>query len=55
MSRENVELVGRLYAEGGPFALPLSPDDEGVLLDRLFDEFYDEQLEARMPKRLPGG
>jgi ketosteroid isomerase-like protein len=55
MSQENVELVGRLYAEGGPFALPLSPDEEGVLLTRLFEEFYDEQVEARMPADYPEG
>jgi hypothetical protein len=29
MSREDVDLVGRLYAEGGPFSLPLNPDEEG--------------------------
>jgi ketosteroid isomerase-like protein len=55
MSRENVELVRRLYAEDGPFALPLSPDDERVLLDRLFGEFYDDRVEVRMPSDYPEG
>jgi ketosteroid isomerase-like protein len=55
MSRENIELVRRLYAQGGPFALPLSPEEEGVLIDRLFEEFYDEQVEIRMPADYPEG
>ena len=55
VSQENVEIVRRLYAEGGPFALPLSPDDERALLDRLFREFYDERLEVRMPADYPEG
>jgi ketosteroid isomerase-like protein len=53
--RTDVELVERLYAEGGPFELPLGPADEDALLDRLFEEFYDEQLEARMPPDYPEG
>jgi ketosteroid isomerase-like protein len=55
MSREDVDLVSRLYAEGGPFALPLSPDEEAALLDRTFGELYDEQLEIRMPADYPEG
>jgi ketosteroid isomerase-like protein len=55
MSRENVEIVRRLYAEGGPFALPMSADDERALLDRLFPEFYDERVEIRMPADYPEG
>jgi len=55
MSRENVEIVRRLYADGGPFALPLSADDERALLDRLFREFYDERVEIRMPADYPEG
>jgi ketosteroid isomerase-like protein len=55
MSQENVEIVRRLYAQDGPFALPLSPDDERALLDRLFREFYDERLEVRMPADYPEG
>jgi ketosteroid isomerase-like protein len=55
MSRENVELVRRLYAQEGPFALPLSPEEEGALIDRLFEVFYDEQLEVRMPADYPEG
>lgn len=51
----SVELVRRLYDEGGPFSLPLGPEDEAALLDRLFDEFYDEQLESRMPADYPEG
>ena len=55
MSHENVDVVRRLYAEGGPFALPLGPDDERALLDRLFEEYYDEQLEVLMPSDYPEG
>ena len=55
MSRENVELVRRLYAADGPFALPLGPEEERALLDRLFGEFYDEQVEVRMPSDYPEG
>jgi ketosteroid isomerase-like protein len=55
MSRENVELVRRLYAEKGPFALPLSPEDERTLLDRLFREYYDDRVEVRMPSDYPEG
>jgi|SRR5215208_4601751 len=55
MSSDNVELVRRLYAEEGPFALPLAPDEEKALLDRLFRDFYDEQIEVRMPADYPEG
>jgi ketosteroid isomerase-like protein len=55
MSRENVELVRRLYAAEGPFALPLSTEDEQALLDRLFHEFYDDRVEVRMPPDYPEG
>jgi ketosteroid isomerase-like protein len=55
MSREDVELVRRLYADGGPFALPMSPPDERALLDRLFSEYYDDQMEVRMPPDYPEG
>jgi ketosteroid isomerase-like protein len=55
MSQEDVEVVRRLYAEGGPFALPMSADDERALLDYLFREFYDEQVEVRMPSDYPEG
>jgi ketosteroid isomerase-like protein len=55
MSREEVELVRRLYADGGPFALPMEPDEERVLLDHLFREYYDEQVEVRMPPDYPEG
>jgi ketosteroid isomerase-like protein len=55
VSQENVELVRRLYAEQGPFALPLSPDDERELLDRLFRDFYDDRVEIRMPSDYPEG
>jgi ketosteroid isomerase-like protein len=55
MSQEEVELVRRLYAEDGPFALPLGPEDERALLDRLFREYYDEQMEVRMPADYPEG
>src|SRR5215210_1900653 len=55
MSREDVDLVSRLYAEDGPFSLPLSPDEEEALLDRTFARFYDEQVEIRMPSEYPEG
>jgi ketosteroid isomerase-like protein len=55
MSREDVDLVSRLYAEDGPFSLPLSPDEEEALLDRTFARYYDEQLEIRMPSDYPEG
>jgi ketosteroid isomerase-like protein len=55
MSREDVDLVSRLYAEDGPFSLPLSPDEEAALLDRTFARFYDEQVEIRMPSDYPEG
>jgi ketosteroid isomerase-like protein len=55
MSRNGAELVTRLYQEGGPFALPLSPHEERALLDRHFRDFYDEQLEIRMPADYPEG
>jgi ketosteroid isomerase-like protein len=51
----NVELVRRLYESGGPFSLPLGPDAERVLFDRLFAEYYDEQVEVRMPPDYPEG
>ena len=35
--------------------MPLSPDDERVLLDRLFRDFYDERVETRMPADYPEG
>jgi ketosteroid isomerase-like protein len=55
MSRSGAELVTRLYEEGGPFALPLSPGEERALLDRHFRDFYDEQIEIRMPADYPEG
>jgi ketosteroid isomerase-like protein len=55
VSRENVELVRRLYADGGPFALPMGPEGERALLDHLFDEYYDEQLQVLMPSDYPEG
>jgi ketosteroid isomerase-like protein len=55
MSQENVELVSRLYAEEGPFALPLSADAEKALLDRMFGEYYEEQVEVHMPPDYPEG
>jgi ketosteroid isomerase-like protein len=55
MSREDVELVMRVYAENGPFWLPLEADEEDALLDRFFGELYDEQIEIRMPPDYPEG
>ena len=55
MSRGALELVHRLYDEDGPFSLPLSPDEEALLLDRHFRDFYVEQIEVRMPADYPEG
>jgi ketosteroid isomerase-like protein len=55
MSQDDVDLVRRLYAAGGPFALPMSPDEEHALLDQLFGEYYVEQFEVRMPPDYPEG
>jgi ketosteroid isomerase-like protein len=55
MSEENVEIVRRVYAEGGPIALPLNPDDERALLNRMFGEYWDDQVEVRMPADYPEG
>jgi ketosteroid isomerase-like protein len=55
MSREDVELVMRVYDANGPFWLPLPASEEGELLDRLFAELYDEQIEIRMPADYPEG
>jgi ketosteroid isomerase-like protein len=54
MSQENVELVRRLYAEG-PFRLAVNPDDERALVDRLFRNYYDENVAIRMPGDYPEG
>jgi ketosteroid isomerase-like protein len=55
MSHENLDVVRRLYAAGGPFALPLGPEGERALLDHLFEEYYDEQLKVLMPPDYPEG
>jgi ketosteroid isomerase-like protein len=55
MSRENVELIRRLYAEGGPLGPSLSLDEEGATLDRLFRDYYDDRVEVRMPPDYPEG
>ena len=55
MSHENLDVVRRLYADGGPFALPLGPEGERALLDHLFAEYYDEQLQVLMPADYPEG
>src|SRR5688572_21414160 len=56
MSREDVELVRRVYEVDGPFWLPLLPDEERALLDRLFGgDLYDERLEVLMPPDYPEG
>src|SRR5215211_1963965 len=55
MSQENVELVRRLYAEGPLLGIAASPDDERAIVDRLFREYYDDQLEIRMPADYPEG
>jgi ketosteroid isomerase-like protein len=56
MSREDVERVRRVYEVDGPFWLPLGPDEERALLDRLFGgDLYDEQFEVLMPPDYPEG
>ena len=55
MSDENIDVVRGVYADGGPFALPMGPEGERVLLDHLFDEYYDEQLQVLMPPDYPEG
>jgi ketosteroid isomerase-like protein len=55
LQHENVDLVRRLYADGGPFALPMGPEAERALLDHLFREYYDEQFEVLMPPDYPEG
>ena len=56
MSREDVELVRRVYEVDGPFWLPLSADEERALLDRLFGgDLYHESFEVRMPPDYPEG
>ena len=52
-----MEIVRRLYAEGPLLGggLAVSPDDERSIIDRLFREYYDEQLEIRMPADYPEG
>jgi ketosteroid isomerase-like protein len=56
MSREDLELVRRVYEVDGPFWLPLGPDEERALLDGLFGgDLYDEQFEVLMPPDYPEG
>jgi uncharacterized protein len=49
MSRENVDLVRRVYALGD--ILSLSPDQ----IDRAFRDYLDDQFEARLPPDYPEG
>ena len=50
MAPEDLELVRRVYEVDGPFWLPLRPDEERELLDRLFGgDLYDDQFEVLMP------
>jgi ketosteroid isomerase-like protein len=51
MSRENVELVRRLYGigAGGPFSV--APDQ----IDRAFRDYLVEQFEVRLPSDYPEG
>jgi ketosteroid isomerase-like protein len=53
--RDDVDFVRRLYKDGGPFALPMGPDQERALLDHLFEEYYDERFEVHMPPDYPEG
>jgi ketosteroid isomerase-like protein len=55
MSREDVELVRRVYEADGPFWLPLSAAEEAELLGNLFGDLYDEQVKVLMPPDYPEG
>jgi ketosteroid isomerase-like protein len=55
MSREDVELVRRVYEVDGPFWLPMEAHEEAALLGHLFGDLYDEQLEVLMPPDYPEG
>ena len=55
MSREDVELVRRVYEADGPFWLPMEAHEEAALLGRLFSDLYDEQFEVLMPPDYPEG
>ncbi len=55
MSREDVELVRRVYETDGPFWLPMEAHEEAALLGRLFRELYEEQIEVLMPPDYPEG
>jgi uncharacterized protein len=49
MSRENVEVIRRVYALGD--ILSLSPDQ----IDQAFRDYLDNQFEARLPPDYPEG
>jgi ketosteroid isomerase-like protein len=57
MSQENVELVKRLYAalDELPDLRDTSLDDAQALLERIFGESVDEQLEIHLPPDYPEG
>jgi ketosteroid isomerase-like protein len=55
MSREDVELVRRVYETDGPFWLPMEAHEEAALLEQLFRDLYDEQIEVLMPPDYPEG
>jgi ketosteroid isomerase-like protein len=57
MSRENVELVNRVYAtlDELPDLRDTSLDDEQALLESIFGDYVDEQLEIRLPPDYPEG
>ena len=55
MSREDVELVRRVYQADGPFWLPMEVHEEAALLGRLFRDLYEEQFEVLMPPDYPEG
>ena len=55
MSQEEVELVRRVYADGGNLGVVVNPDDEAAVLDRLFRDYYEEEFEVRMPADYPEG
>lgn len=54
MSRENVELVRRLY-ELIPDLGDVDPDDEEARLESVFRDYLDENWELRLPASYPEG
>ena len=54
MSRENVELVRRIYA-ATPELRNAGPADDAAFLGRMFRDFWDADLVFRLPAEYPEG